>query len=202
MTARTARSSFRRLGSVIGLALVVGGCAARDGAIPPIPALQPESDFATTRIFDAPPHQVWAAWTDDAQLQRWWGPQGFTCPVAEMDVRVGGTSLVAMQAPPEFGGEIYYNTWTYSMIVPHRRLDFVVRFANERGETVDPADLGLLPGIPAEVPHVLTFERTGDGGTALTVIEYGYGTPEAMQLSRQGLEQCLDKLAAMLAGTE
>jgi len=186
----------------LGVAILIGGCAAQQDAVPPIPAQRAESDFATTRVFDAPPERVWNAWTDGEQLQRWWGPQSFTCPIAEMDVRVGGTSLVAMQAPPEFGGGIYHNTWTYSTIVPHRRLDFVVRFTNERGESIDPADIGLLPGIPAEVPHVLTFERTDDGGTKLTVIEYGYGTTQAIQLSRQGLEQCLDKLAATLAAEQ
>jgi uncharacterized protein YndB with AHSA1/START domain len=185
---------------LICLATFVGGCTLqRIADIPPVPAQDPQTDFATTRTFDASPERIWRAWTDGEELKRWWGPRGFTCPVAEMDVRIGGTSLVAMQAPSEFGGMTYYNTWTYSTIVPPHRLDFMTRFSDEHGNPVHPSEQGLPPGIPAEVPHVLIFEPTDGGGTRLTIIEYGYGSEEAMNLSRQGLEQCLDKLAEEIA---
>lgn len=181
------------------LAMLFGGCATqRQADMPPIPPQNPHTDFSTTRSFDAPPDVIWDAWTNSDHLRRWWGPRGFTCPVADMDVRTGGTSLVAMQAPPEFGGTVFYNTWTYTAIAPSRRLDFVVRFSDEHGTPLHPSELGLPPGIPAEVPHVLIFEPTDDGGTRLTVIEYGYESQDAINLSRQGLEQCLDKLAETL----
>jgi hypothetical protein len=32
----------------------------------------------------------------------------------------------------------------------------------------------------------------------LTITEYGYGNPEVRDRSRSGLEQCLDKLAALV----
>ncbi len=40
-----------------------------------------------------------------------WNPEGFTCSVARMDVREGGTSLVRMRAPKEFGGQDMFSTW-------------------------------------------------------------------------------------------
>lgn len=166
--------------------------------LPPIPPQNPQTDFATTRIFNAPPERIWRAWTDADQLKQWWGPLTFTCPVADMDVRRGGTSLVAMKAPPDFGGGTYYNTWTYTTVAPPHRLDFIARFSDERAAPIDPAALGLPPGIPAETPQVLIFEPTDQGGTSLTIIEYGYTSPEAINLSRQGLEQCLDKLAELV----
>ncbi len=194
------RGATRPFAVLICLVLGAGGCSMqRNADLPPVPAPNPQTDFATTRIFAAPPEQIWRAWTEGEVLKRWWGPRGFTCPVAEMDVRIGGTSLVAMKAPPEFGGKTYHNTWTYSTIVPPYRLDFVARFSDEHGNPVDPSQQGLPPGIPAEVPHVLIFEPAHDGGTRLTVIEYGYGSEEAINLSRQGLEQCLDKLAEEIA---
>jgi uncharacterized protein YndB with AHSA1/START domain len=156
------------------------------------------NEILIERVYDAPLSAVWAAWNEPDQVAQWWGPRGFTCPVADMNVRVGGTSLVAMQAPPEFGGRTYYNTWTYSTVIPPHRLDFVSRFSDEHGNPVHPSDQGLPPGIPAEVPHVLIFEPTDEGGTRLTIIEYGYGSQDAINLSRQGLEQCLDKLAEKL----
>ncbi len=31
-----------------------------------------------TRLFNAPRHLVWEAWTDPKHLAQWWGPNGFT----------------------------------------------------------------------------------------------------------------------------
>lgn len=44
-----------------------------------------------TRAFNAPRALVWRAHTEPALVQRWLlGPDGWTMPVCEMDVRVGG----------------------------------------------------------------------------------------------------------------
>ena len=59
-------------------------------------------DVIVTRVFDAPVEQVWNAWVEPEMVKQWWGPTGFTCPLAEMDFREGGTSLVCMRAPKEF----------------------------------------------------------------------------------------------------
>jgi uncharacterized protein YndB with AHSA1/START domain len=71
-----------------------------------------------TRTVAAPVATAYAAWTESDLVKQWWGPTGFTCPVARMDVREGGVSLVAMRAPAEFGGGDLYNTWAYSLVVP------------------------------------------------------------------------------------
>jgi len=201
------RTITNAIASALALTVLViatifsGGCMSqKHTALPAVPALNPATDFATTRTFDAPPEMVWRAWTESEHVRQWWGPRGFTCPLADMNVEVGGTSLVAMKAPPEFGGETYYNTWTYSAVIPPRRLDFVVRFSDEHGQPRHPSEFGLPPGIPAEVPHVLILEPTDEGRTVLTVIEYGYESAEAIELSRRGLESCLDKLAESLRG--
>ena len=154
-------------------------------------------DMVATRVFDAPIDAVWRAWTASEQVKRWWGPTGFTAPVAEMDVREGGTSLVCMRAPAEFGGMDLYNTWTYGRVVPLERLEFVQAFTDEHRTPLDPADLGLPPGVPAKVPHVVTFARRGDGQTELTVTESGYPSRDVVEVSRAGMEQCLDKMAAL-----
>jgi uncharacterized protein YndB with AHSA1/START domain len=152
-------------------------------------------DMVITRVFDAPVERVWQAWTDPEQVMRWWGPTGFTAPVARMDVREGGTSLVAMRSPQ---GQDLYNTWTYRTVEPGRRLEFVHRFADEAGNQRDPAELGLPAEIPREVPHTLTFTAVGDGRTELTVTEYGCPSEQIAGFSRAGMEQVLDKLADSL----
>ncbi len=153
-------------------------------------------DLVVTRVFDAPLGQVWKAWTDPEYVMRWWGPTGFTSPLARMDFREGGTSLVCMRSPE---GQNLYNTWTYRKIAPMERIEFVQRFSDGDGKTVEPAEVGLPPDIPRDVLHVVTFETKGDDRTEMTVTEHGYTSDQIVDLSRAGLEQCLDKMTAIFA---
>lgn len=59
----------------------------------------------------------------------------FTSPLAKMDFREGGVSLVCMRAPKEFGGFDMYNTWTYTKIVPHERIEFTLNFSDKDQQT-------------------------------------------------------------------
>jgi uncharacterized protein YndB with AHSA1/START domain/predicted enzyme related to lactoylglutathione lyase len=152
-------------------------------------------DLAVTRVLDAPAEEAWKAWTEPEYVMRWWGPMGFTSPLAKLDVREGGTSLVCMRAPAEYGGQDMYNTWTYRAVVPPERLEFELRFTDADGAPLDKAS--IPPGVPSEVPHVVTLRPLEGGRTELTVQEFGYATAEARDISRAGLEQCLDKMAAL-----
>jgi uncharacterized protein YndB with AHSA1/START domain len=113
-----------------------------------------------------------------------------------MDFRVGGTTLVCMRSAE--GWELY-NTWTYRPIEPMDRIEFVQGFAKEDGTRVAPTELGLPPGIPEEVRHVVTLSPIDSATTRLTVREYGYPNPEIVEISRAGMEQVLDKMAATVA---
>jgi len=73
------------------------------------------------------------------------GPRGFTAPLADMDVREGGTSLVSMRSPD---GHDFYNTWSYEKVVPDQRLEFVSHFADEHGTRFPGRLLGCLRGFP------------------------------------------------------
>ena len=154
-------------------------------------------DLVVTRVFAAPVERAWKAWTDSELVMQWWGPTGFTCPVARMDFREGGTSLVCMRAPKEFGGQDTYNTWTYEKIVPMNRFVYVNRFSDKDGNAMDPVKQGLSPDIPKEMRHEVTFRELGKDKTEVTVIEYGWPLGPMMEMSKTGLEQCLDKMAAL-----
>jgi uncharacterized protein YndB with AHSA1/START domain len=163
-------------------------------------------DLIVTRIFEAPVEQVWKAWVEPEMVRQWWGPTGFTCPLAEMDFREGGKSLVCMRAPKEFGGQDMYSTWTYTKIVPNERIEYTFNFADQDGHKLTPAQVGLPAGIPEDGRHVVTFKELGDpstglrvGRTEMTMTEHGYTTDQTHDLSKAGLEQCLDKMAASLA---
>lgn len=48
-------------------------------------------EISMTRVFDAPRRLVWEAWTNPEHLPQWMlGPDGWTMPVCEIDLRPGG----------------------------------------------------------------------------------------------------------------
>lgn len=57
------------------------------------------TDFVLTRVLAAPRALVWKAWTDPGQIARWWGPNSFSNPVCEMDLRPGGAYRLVMRSP-------------------------------------------------------------------------------------------------------
>ena len=154
-------------------------------------------EVVVVRELDAPPDVAWRAWSDPEQIRQWWGPIGFTCPRADVDFRVGGSTLVTMQAPAENGGFSMHNRWTYTAITEPSRIKFVSTFADAEGDVIEPAAAGIPPGVPAEVPHVVDLEPLPGGRTLVTVTEFGYTQDEARAQSQLGQEQCLDKMQAL-----
>ena len=108
-------------------------------------------DVVGTRDIPAPLDEAWKSWTDPDYVRQWWGPNGFACTVADMDVRVGGRSLVCMSAP-DWGFPALYSTWAYTLVDAPNRLEFVHNMSDEHGTTID------AEGIPRDVRHVITFE--------------------------------------------
>lgn len=151
-------------------------------------------DLVFTRVFDAPVERVWNAWTDPEHVKLWWGPDRFTCPSARIDFREGGISLVCMRAPKEFGGQDMYSTWTYTKIVPLKEIEYLHHFADRSGNKVTPATLGLPPDMPEEVRNLVAFNAVGANKTRLTVTEYDWPVGQMMEMSKLGMEQCLDKM--------
>jgi uncharacterized protein YndB with AHSA1/START domain len=153
-------------------------------------------NLIVTRVFEAPVHEVWKAWTESSYVRQWWGPRQFTTPMANMEVKPGGKSLVCMRSPD---GHDIYNTWTYKTIVPDERLEFTLNFSDKDGNKLSPSKIGMPPGIPDDVPHVIIFKALDDNRTEMTMMEYGYTSEEVVNLSKMGLDQSLDKMAYLFA---
>ncbi len=78
-----------------------------------------DREITTSRVFDAPRELVWKAWTEPDQVTQWWGPNGFTTTIHEMDVRPGGVWRFIMHGPD---GVDYPNKIVYIEIVNPERL--------------------------------------------------------------------------------
>lgn len=153
----------------------------------------PVKQLVIERTVTAPPARVFDAFTDPEQLVRWWWPNGFTCPAAEVDLRVGGSYRIAMQWPDAFPAESQFSHHMggeYYEIDRPRRLVMSGRAVNE--------EQGELFATLIEV----TFDEH-DGGTALTMKQSYFEPmppPEAMAGAEQGWTEQLDKLDRLLAG--
>jgi uncharacterized protein YndB with AHSA1/START domain len=160
-----------------------------------------KTELVVTEVFDARLEHLWRACSVSAYVKQWWGPIGFTCPVAKMNFREGGTSLVCMRVLEDLGGGELYTTGTYERIVPMESIDFIQSFSDKHGNILEPAALGLPQDIPKSMRHLITFKGLEGEKTEMTVTVYGYTTTLMIQASRMRLEQCHYKLAASLRQT-
>lgn len=114
------------------------------------------AEIVIDRRLSAPPAQVFAAWTDPAQLPHWWGPDGFRTRVERLDPRPGGRLELLLEAPD---GSVHPCRGTFSEVRPGKRLTLI-------GDDIDGHPCGA--GLPPASVVTVTFEADGDG-TRLTL---------------------------------
>lgn len=146
------------------------------------------------RRFDAPRHLVWQMWTDPDHFRAWYGPEGATVPVADMDVRVGGRRRVCMEVGPADSAMRMWFTGEHLEVVQHERLVYTESMTDEHGTVLSPEDMGMPPGHPATTQVTVELEDL-DGVTRLTLTHAGIpqDSPGAT-----GWQMALDTLAAHL----
>jgi len=112
---------------------------------------QSEHVILMTRLFDAPRHLVFDAMTKPEHVQQWWGRlgEGYSVPVCEIDLRVGGRWRFVNRHPR---GEVaFYGE--YREVTPPSRIVFTEIFEQ----------------FPDSVSVVTTDLTEEDGSTRLTV---------------------------------
>ncbi len=152
------------------------------------------NELIITRIFDAPRSRVWRAWSEPAQMMRWWGPKSFTTPSCKIDFRVGGKYLSCMRSPD---GKDFWSTGTYREIVPQERIVSTDSFADASGNVVPASHYGMQGDFPLELQVILTFEEKG-GKTKMTLRHLGMPAGKMDELAGQGWNESFDKLADLL----
>ena len=89
-----------------------------------------DSTVRLTRVLDVPRERAFAAWTDARQLERWFGPKGFTLHSAETDPRPGGLFRICLRSP---GGEDFWVRGVYREVVAPERLVIACTAHDEKG---------------------------------------------------------------------
>lgn len=67
--------------------------------LPPDFTPNPDLDLVLERDVDAPPHLVWAAWTQPEHLKQWFAPAPYSTAECEIDLRPGGIFRTVMRSP-------------------------------------------------------------------------------------------------------
>jgi uncharacterized protein YndB with AHSA1/START domain len=81
-----------------------------------------DREMVVSRLIDQPTALVFNAWTEPKQLEQWWGPEGFTTTVHEMDVAEDGITRLVMRGPD---GVDYPNKLVYANIIAAKRLSYM-----------------------------------------------------------------------------
>ena len=143
------------------------------------------------RIFNAPIDLIWQLWTQPAHFQNWYGPQGASVPVAEMDVRVGGKRKVCMEMQRPGGSMKMWTTGEYIEVIPNERLVYSESMADENGNVMSASDMGMPEGFPMTTEVIVVLEDLG-GRTKMVVTHAGIPADSG---GAGGWEQAFAKMA-------
>jgi uncharacterized protein YndB with AHSA1/START domain len=91
-----------------------------------------DREVVLTRVFDAPRHLVWDAFTRPELLKRWFGPRGWALVVCEVDLRVGGGFRFVLRGPE---GQQMGMRGVYREIVPPERSVHMESYDDYPGES-------------------------------------------------------------------
>jgi uncharacterized protein YndB with AHSA1/START domain len=127
-------------------------------------------------------------------MEKWWGPEHYTCPGAKIDLRVGGSYLLGMRSPE---GQEFWGTGVYKEILPLEKLVYTDTFSDAEGRIVPPSSLGLPGDWQPDQIVTLTFADLGKGKTLLNVHQESL-PDEWRDMTAEGWSTSFDKLAAIL----
>jgi uncharacterized protein YndB with AHSA1/START domain len=108
--------------------------------------------------FNAPLEKVFNAWTDPNKLIQWYAPAGCKISYKSLKIETGGHFHSCISNPQ------YGDCWCigeYIEIIPFSKIVFTLINADENGNKINPADIGMDPDWPGEtlVTVTLAFEN-------------------------------------------
>ena len=155
-----------------------------------------EGGLVIERVFEAPAELVWLMWTEPEHFAQWYGPEGFTVPVVEMDVRVGGERLVCMEMQMPTGPRQMWTTGVFTEVTPFARLVYTESFSDAAGNVLLPAMMGMPEDHPVSTEVRVALEEL-DGQTRMVLRHVGVPGAEGAQA---GWMQALEKMARYMEG--
>jgi uncharacterized protein YndB with AHSA1/START domain len=144
------------------------------------PAIIAKPSLTLKRRLNAPPHKVYAAWTEPEKIVKWFGPDAGPVKQASIDVRRGGRYAVTFNTED---GEEHHVSGAYREVVPNEKLVFTWAWRS----------------MPERESVVTVLIRPDGGGSLMTLIHEEFFDEPARDRHQQGWTGCLDKLERYLA---
>ena len=120
----------------------------------------PKKPIVLERTYDASLEDVWSLWTTKEGFESWWGPEGFSVEVNELDLRPGGALVYTMTATGAEQAEFMKRAGmplstktriTYVEVVPREKLAYL--------NTAD-----FIPGVaPYDTGTTVSFTKASNG---------------------------------------
>jgi uncharacterized protein YndB with AHSA1/START domain len=143
----------------------------------------PTLALSTRRMIKAAPAEVFRAWTEPAQLKRWFAvAEGYATPVAEVDLRVGGRYRLGMQPPG--AAQVDVATGEYQEVAPPDRLVFTWQWE------------GAPAGAPVTLVTVLF--KAHALGTELILTHEHFDSAASRDQHAAGWQGCLNQLERLI----
>jgi uncharacterized protein YndB with AHSA1/START domain len=156
--------------------------------------MNPIKEVEFERTYDAPVEKVWQAWTNPAELKKWWGPDNVIIPECEIDLRVGGRIYIVMEAT-EAMGEYKGTRWPmegkFTVVEPNSKLSFAAQAWTDGDKEATTLD---------QVQEIIFVEENGKTKMSLKVTLNKIGPKAGMAVEgmKWGFSQQFDKLAKFL----
>lgn len=155
--------------------------------------LPTDREVKVTRSFKAPRALVYRAYTEPTLVKRWLlGPPGWSMPVCEMDVRVGGKYRWQWLSDD---GQRFGFSGTFREVQPAARLVHSEAYETGTGDFLYPEKEAIV---------TVTFIEEGGVTTVTTLIDFGSkdardaavktGMTDGMEMSYQLLDKVLGEL--------
>jgi uncharacterized protein YndB with AHSA1/START domain len=137
------------------------------------------TELFASRVVKAGRERVFAAWTLPDLVKQWWGPPPYTCPHAEIDLRVGGAYRLANLGPD---GETIWISGVFTHVDAPNALSYTWRLSTE-------------PTEPSLV-HVSFIDHPE--GTEVRIHHERFATRDARDEHAAGWQGCLGKFGAFV----
>jgi uncharacterized protein YndB with AHSA1/START domain len=153
-----------------------------------------EKEITIERVVEASIDRVWKAWTDPKELMQWWGPNDVSIPECTVDLRVGGTFYIVMEAGEGMGpykGTLWPMQAEFTVVEPNSKLSYKAQAWTE----------GMKEETTIDQTTEITFAEE-DGKTKITIkaaiLKTGPKAGMAVEGMEYGFNQQLDKLGVYL----
>lgn len=148
-------------------------------------------ELIVERFLDAPRQLVWEGWTKPECIAYWWGPEGWSTIVREMDVRPGGVWHYCLY-PDDGEGQKSWSKAIYEVVDEPSLLVYVDNFSDEDGNIIDNTEMRT------------TVEFRDHGKGTLLSIRTVFNTADGLESAEamgmvEGYAETLERLELYLA---